>query len=300
MISCRLKHLYEGHITHKDTGLGNTLFQLATQYGLSKRFLNSMNVYELRVYCEKLKELEYEHGNTIFKKTLSMFDNTKMEDGVLISEERNKAETYDRDIVSYFEKNRNANIKLDGYLQSHLYFDDFRKDIVDLFEIDNESMNYFKNNYSILFDESYTCVSLHVRMNYCRINYNTNFFVKAIQYFKEKYPNVVFLVFSNDIDLVKDWFQTVEDIKYVIVSNKYDYLDLWAMSLCKHNIISHSTFAWWGAYLNKNEDKIVMYPDDSLRIFWGELYSEPQNVERRYEHYKPEWIGMKVDTVYRI
>ena len=264
MISCRLKHLYEGHITHKDTGLGNTLFQLATQYGLSKRFLNSMNVYELRVYCEKLKELEYEHGNTIFKKTLSMFDNTKMEDGVLISEERNKAETYDRDIVSYFEKNRNANIKLDGYLQS------------------------------------YTCVSLHVRMNYCRINYNTNFFVKAIQYFKEKYPNVVFLVFSNDIDLVKDWFQTVEDIKYVIVSNKYDYLDLWAMSLCKHNIISHSTFAWWGAYLNKNEDKIVMYPDDSLRIFWGELYSEPQNVERRYEHYKPEWIGMKVDTVYRI
>lgn len=115
-----------------------------------------MNVYELRVYCEKLKELEYEHGNRI------------------------------------------------------------------------------------LFDESYTCVSLHVRMNYCRINYNTNFFVKAIQYFKGKYPNVVFLVFSNDIDLVKDWFQTVEDIKYVILSNKYDYLDLWAMSLCIFSNRIHS------------------------------------------------------------
>jgi hypothetical protein len=74
-------------------------------------------------------------------------------------------------------------------------------------------------------------------------------------------PNLEFFVFSDDYEWAKD--NLVFDAPTIFVKPSPDGLechDLYAMSLCKHNVIANSSFSWWGAWLNQNPNKIVVAP----------------------------------------
>ena len=69
--------------------------------------------------------------------------------------------------------------------------------------------------------------------------------------------NIIYVIFSDDIEWCKKEFN---DPSYVISDLNNPYTEMCAMSLCDHNIIANSSFSWWGAWLNKKSDKIVIAP----------------------------------------
>jgi Glycosyl transferase family 11 len=75
-------------------------------------------------------------------------------------------------------------------------------------------------------------------------------------------PDRKFLVFSDDPNWCIKTF--TNENRFTIVANRADYIDLYLMSMCEHHIIANSTFSWWGAYLSKNPDKIVITPNRIL------------------------------------
>ena len=87
-----------------------------------------------------------------------------------------------------------------------------------------------------------------------------DYYHKAIGLIKNKELKVRFFVFTDDIEWVKEHIQLDDDM--LIVPNydisQFAYIEL--MSLCKHHIISNSSFSWWGAVLNEQDDATVICP----------------------------------------
>lgn len=117
-------------------------------------------------------------------------------------------------------------------------------------------------------------VAIHARrgdlLNTSGQYYKGGYFRRAVNFLKRKVSNPVFCFFcdpgstewcrqngnifgldySKDAVLFVDWNKGTES-----------YRDMQLMSLCKHNVITISSFGWWGAYLNTNKDKITISPE---------------------------------------
>jgi hypothetical protein len=246
-----------GFLSNINTGLGNVLFQIASCYGLAKQTDRVVVWNNLVKFAEKLQNnFGFNHKNTIFRKCLTIAD------APFICVSERTIHTHDSDLIDSLKDNRNP-IELFGYLECVPYFHQYKNDIVELFSPDDVSMELIRATYPILFDNTHTTVSIHFRGNEYLDHpdigkaWDYEFYKRAVAFFKEKFSNVIFLIFSDDMNRID--FTFLDGEPYMKMGHTYDYIDLWCLTLCKHNVISRSTFSFWGGYLNKNPDSIVLY-----------------------------------------
>ena len=167
--------------------------------------------------------------------------------------------SYDEDIL----KSLRGNIFAIGFWQSEKYFakwaNQIRSDLKMKAPEDEQNLKY------LVRIQNTNAVSIHVRRGdyvensthpLCKIGY----YEDAIAIIREKVPEPMFFIFSDDTDWVHANL-SINDNCCIIEHNKQNgTADMYLMSQCKHHIIANSSFSWWGAWLNESSDKIVIAP----------------------------------------
>ena len=127
-------------------------------------------------------------------------------------------------------------------------------------------------------------VSIHVRRgDYLSQTYSSMFkslgreyYESAVNTIKERVNNPHFFIFSDDPEYIDSAFEWLPDRTIVNINSGDDsYRDMQLMSMCRHNIVAHSTFSQWGALLNRNEGHLTIYPSSYLADEDTEIKSLP-------------------------
>jgi hypothetical protein len=165
----------------------------------------------------------------------------------------------------------------DGYWQNLEFFDENRKDLINQFQIKKISVKY--KNFLSKINRTRNSVAIHFRF-YTKIrnedlyhgNLDVNYYDKAINLIKKKIKDPFFYIFSNSSNsMIKNL--NFGNSGFEIVKGFKNFEDLISISNCKHQIISNSTFSWWGAWLNQNQHKVIIVPNK-----WTLIDSFPNNL----------------------
>lgn len=165
-------------------------------------------------------------------------------------------------------KNVPTDCYLRGYWQSEKYFHDVASVIRNDFTFKNPLTRQNAELAVQIGQEN--AVSLHVRRGDYVKNPKTtathglcslDYYQAAIRYICDRVEQPYFFIFSDDIAWVKKHLKMNLPCRYVDHNHGAEsYNDMHLMSLCRHCIIANSSFSWWGAWMNRYVDKIVVVP----------------------------------------
>lgn len=181
---------------------------------------------------------------------------------------------------------------LDGYWQHHRYFANLYPRVLEELTV-REAYTGSALAWLHELQSQPAAVSVHIR----RGDYLTDkaafslmgilpleYYHQAIAYISQRVPAACFYFFSDDLDWVKDNLRPAQPSRYVeIAGGAKDYVELDLMSKCKHNIIANSSFSWWGAFLNRNTDKIVVAPHK---------WVVPEDTNNKIKLQFPSWVKL--------
>lgn len=160
------------------------------------------------------------------------------------------------------------NTYIEGFFQTEKYFKKYEEEIRQAFMFKNKPEKF---NQDIIDEmENSNSVSIHIRRgDYVQkkryqdvyATCSMDYYKRGADYIAQKFERPKLFVFSDDIQWVRaNWDLPYETVFIDNNSGDKSFEDMRLMSNCKHNIIANSSFSWWGAWLNKNPQKIVIAP----------------------------------------
>lgn len=281
-------------------GLGNQMFQYALAKAIGEEVLFDISWFEKE---NKLKDLDHlnielQNFNTSLKiateeqikyclnensityginKIFRRFQTKILPSNRIYEKIINK---YQADLID------NSNDRYyEGFFQSTFYFNGVRDILLKDFTL---SKNLESENEKMLYEiQNTNSISISVRhgIDYINLGWDlkADYYNKAMDYMEEAVEDPTFYLFSDDIE----WCKKVLNMQKhnVIIANSKDEncsyaCGIYLMSKCMHNIISNSTYPWWGAWLNNNHNKIVIMPQkwisikSHLKTIYDELYCD--------------------------
>lgn len=163
--------------------------------------------------------------------------------------------TFQEAVFAFQELPREENLNLSGYFQSERYFRDYREELLEMF---SPNSNLVKRLNCFDFSGS---TSIHCRRgDYCWLSQvhppvSLEYLDQAINLIGR---NSKFLIFSDDPQWCADNVcRLAIDIEIIDEDAEFS---LYAMTRCQNNIIANSSFSWWGAWMNRRPDKVVVAP----------------------------------------
>jgi len=268
-------------------GLGNQLFQIFTAIAYALREndnfkffyykrIGNRETYWDSFLCE-LKKYTDPMMNSVFVKTIA-----------------EKDFSYDELPKPFFDK-----IFLNGYFQSYKYFEEYKKEILEIINFQN-IINRKKIIFNALINNNNPTISIHFRIG-DYINLPKHYHILKYEYYFKALTHLIFqlnniplnvLYFCEEADvekaniIINQLKKTLSNIQFILCPFYFkDWEQLLFMSCCNHNIIANSTFSWWGAYLNENKDKIICYPS-----LWFEEKNKHLNTK---DLFPDDWIIIK-------
>jgi len=266
-------------------GIGNQLFQYAFARSLQEKytdqtvlldnsyfntFVNDINNFSLEKIHSQVGIADQVTRNEVqFFNKENLAPNTKYYKGLLVIEGLFNPKYFFEKTRDFIGKNLNEYEYFDGYWQSELYFNNIRSQLLNEINVEtlSDKTSAFiekikqKNSVFLSVRRPYSFETKHMKKNLTKVSENLNYFKSALNKIKSEVDNPLFVVFSNDIEWVKE---NVDLSSEVIFRNNDDVVsdieELMIMKSCKHAIISNSTFSWWGAWLINNKNKIIIAP----------------------------------------
>ena len=162
---------------------------------------------------------------------------------------------------------------LNGNFQSYKYFESVQSTLFDMLHLSDKKVEIFQKYFSYFSDKKTVCMHFrlgdykHKRYYHPIMNYE--YFENALRKVIDMNPDmentgrVLYLwEKEEDNEYVEGQAQRLQEtfpnMEFVKINNTIpDYEQMLIMACCDHNIMSNSSFSWWGAsinsYININE-----------------------------------------------